>query len=154
MKDSNISNRILWIKALWNSFLALLIGFIVYMLPGLIVGFKMGFELSPKTKNKGEVGVQISEAVSKMYRESILLIVVAIIATGLAILWRSGIVSRGTGDKKLINGFLVSCFPSFIGLLYIFLIGFNVISILGILLFIGSGLLGGKFNRNRISVPS
>ena len=139
MKYSNISNRILWVKSLWNSFLALLIGFIVYMLPGLIVGFKMGFELGPKTKNKGE---------------SILLIVVGIIATSLAILWRSGIVSRGTGDKKLINGFLVSCFPSFIGLLYIFLIGFNVISILGILLFIGSGLLGGKFNRNRISVPS
>jgi len=152
MNDPNISNRILWIKALWNSFLALLIGFIVYMLPGLIVGFKMGFELGPKTKNKGEVGAQISEAVSKMYQESILLIVVGIIATSLAILWRSGIVSRGTGNKKLINGFLVSFFPSSIGLLYIFLISFNIISIAGIVLFIGSGLLGGTLHKNSTQV--
>lgn len=143
MNDSNLSNRILWIKALWNSFFALLIGFAVYMLPGLIVGLKMGFELGPKMKNSPEVSAQISETISGMYQENILLIVGSIIVTGLVILWRSRIVSRGTGDKKLINGFLVGFFPSFIGLLYIFISGFNIISVLGIVLFIGLGLLGG-----------
>lgn len=143
MNDSNLSNRILWIKALWNSFLALLIGFAVYMLPGLIVSFKMGFELGPKMKNSSEVSAQISETISVMYQKNKLLIVGYIIVTGLVILWRSRIVSRGTGDKKLINGFLVGFFPSFIGLLYIFIRGFNIISVVEIVLFIGLGLLGG-----------
>ena len=154
MKDANVSKRILWIKALWNSLLALLIGFVVYMLPGLIVGFKMGFELGLKTKDKGKVGVQISQAVSKMYQENVLLIIAAIIVTGLAIFWRSGIVNREPGDKKLINGFLVSLFPAFIGLLYIFSRGFNIISLAGIVLFIGSGLLGSRSYKNSNSVSS
>jgi phosphoglycerol transferase MdoB-like AlkP superfamily enzyme len=147
MNDSNLSNRILWIKALWNSILALLIGFVVYMFPGLIVGFKMGFELGPKTKNNPEVSAQISKTISEMYQENILFIIGSIIITGLAILWRSRIVSRGTGDKKLINGFLVGFFPLFIGLLYIGMRGFNIIAVVGIVLFIGLGLLGSMLHE-------
>jgi hypothetical protein len=142
MNDSIILNRILWLRALWNSFLVLLIGFVIYMLPGLVVGFKMGFELASKMKNNNQVGPQISEAVSKMYQENIIFIEVSIIVTVLAIFWRSRIVSRGTGNKKLINGSLVSSFPSLIGLTYVFLRGFNIVPVLGIVLFIGFGLLG------------
>ena len=147
MSNTNILNRILGIKALWNSFLALLIGFVVYMLPGLIVGFKMGFELGPKTENNSEVGARISATVSKIYQENVIFIVVSIIVTGLAILWRSKIVSRGTGDKKLINGILVGLVPSLIGLLYIFMRGFNIISVAGVLIFTGSGLLGAIIHK-------
>jgi len=147
MSDSNILNRILWIKALWNSFLALLIGLVVYMLPGLIVGFKMGFELGSKMKKNNQIGTQISEVVSKMYQENIIFIAVSIIITNLAIFWTSRIVSRVTGDKKLINGFLVGSFPSLIGLLYIFMRGFNLIAVVGILLFIAFGLLGIMSHR-------
>ena len=143
MNESNILNRIMWMKALWNSFLALLIGFVVYMLPGLVVGFKMGIELGSKMKNNYQVGSQISETVSRMYQENIIFIVVSIIVTCLAILWRSRIVSKGTGNKKLTNGFLVSSLPSLISLLYIFIRGFNIIPVLGIVLFIGFALLGG-----------
>ncbi|MEJ2196355.1 MAG: hypothetical protein P8X73_16050, partial [Ignavibacteriaceae bacterium] len=81
------------------------------------------------------------------YQENIIFIAVSIIITNLAIFWRSRIVSRGTGDKKLINGFLVGSFPSLIGLLYIFMRGFNLIAVVGILLFIGFGLLGIMSHR-------
>ena len=40
--------RILWLKSLLNSFLVWILGFIIFMVPGLIVSMKMGFELGLK----------------------------------------------------------------------------------------------------------
>ena len=142
MNNSNVLNKILWIKALWNSFLALIIGFVFYMLPGLIVGFKMGFELGPKMKDSPELSAQISETISGMYRENIWLTIGYILVTGLLIFWRSRKVSKGTGDKKYINGLIVGFLPAFIGLLYIFMRGFSLHSVAVIVVFLGLGLLG------------
>ena len=52
MNDSVTVNKILWGKALWKSTLALLISFVFYLLPGLIVGIKMGAELGPNSNKR------------------------------------------------------------------------------------------------------
>ena len=142
MDKPGVLNKILWIKGLWNSFLALMIGFVLYMLPGLIIGFKMGFELGPKIKDSSEVSTQISETISKMYSENHWLTIGYILVTGLLIFWRSAKVSRGTGDKKYINGLIVGFFPVLIALLYIFMMQLNWLSLVVIIVSLGSGLLG------------
>lgn len=143
MNDETAVNRILWIRALWNGFLALFLGFVLYMIPGLVLGFKMGFELGPKMKDSGEVGARISETISRMYQENIALMIGYIVITGLLILWRSRVVSRGTGDRKLINGLLVGIIPAFLSLIFVFTRGISVISVVEIAAFIGMGVLGG-----------
>jgi energy-coupling factor transporter transmembrane protein EcfT len=147
MKGSTFSNRILWMRTLWNGFLALILGIVLYMIPGIIIAFKMGFDLGPKLKNSQEVTTQISETISKMYQENAILTAGYIISTCLLILWRARVVTKGTGDKKLINGFLVGFIPALLGLLFIFTKGFNLISLVEIIVFIGSGLLGSTLQK-------
>jgi hypothetical protein len=136
-------NRIVWIKALWNGFLALILSFVLYMIPGLILGFKMGFELGSKMKDSGEMSARISETISRMYQENIVLMVGYIVITGLLILWRARVVSRGTVDRRLINGLLVGIVPAFLSLIFVFTRGISVISVIEIAAFIGMGILGG-----------
>ncbi len=107
----------------------------------------MGFELGPKMKDSGEVSARISEAISEMYHENIILTAGYIVLTGLLILWRSRLVSKGTGDKKLINGFLVGVIPALMGLIFIFTRGLNIISLIEIVTFIGLGLLGSTLGE-------
>lgn len=135
-------NKILWIKTLSNSLFALITGFVIYMLPGLIVGFKMGSELGPKMKDSSVLSAQISKTVSLMYSENLWLTIGYILLTSLLIFWRSLKVSRGTGDKKYINGLMVGSLPVVIALLYIFMMGFNWLGVIVIIISSGSGLLG------------
>ena len=142
MNDSIILNKIFWGKALWKSFLALVLGFVFYMIPGLIAGSRMGFELGPKMKNSPELSGKISETVSVMYQENIWINIGFIVLTGLLIFWYSRKVSKGTGDKKYINGLIVGSFPTLIGLISVIMMGLNIFFIALILVSLGSGLLG------------
>ncbi len=142
MDNSIVLNTILWGKALWKSFLALIIGFLFYMLPGLIVGFMMGIELGPKMKDSPEMSSKISETVSLMYQENIWINMGIIVLTSLLIFWYSRKVTKGTGDKKYINGLIVGSVPAFVGLMSVIMIGINIFFIAMILVSLGSGLLG------------
>ena len=142
MNDSIILNKILWGKALWKSFLALVLGFVFYMIPGLIVGFKMGFELGPKMKNSPELSFKISKSVSLMYQENIWLNIGFIVLIGLLIFRYARKVSKGTGDKKYINGLIVGSFPTSIGLISVIMMGINIFFIALILVSLSAGLLG------------
>ncbi|MFZ0453887.1 MAG: hypothetical protein WAM24_09035 [Ignavibacteriaceae bacterium] len=142
MDNSIVLNTILWGKALWKSFLALIIGFLFYMLPGLIVGFIMGIELGPKMKDSPEMSSKISETVSLMYQENIWINMGIIVLTSLLIFWYSRKVTKGTGDKKYINGLIVGSVPAFVGLMSVIMIGINIFFIAMILVSLGSGLLG------------
>ena len=139
MSDSIILNKILWMKALWKSFLALITGFAFYMLPGLFIGFKMGSELSTK----------ISEVISVMYQENVWINISFIVLTSLLIFWYSRKISKGTGDKKKINGLLVGSLPALIGLVSILMIKINIFFIAMILLSLGSGLIGSVIKEKK-----
>jgi len=149
MSDSIILNKILWMKALWKSFLALITGFAFYMLPGLIVGFKMGFELSPKMQDNPELSTKISEIISVMYQENVWINISFIVITSVLIFWHSRKISKGTGDKKKINGLLVGSLPALIGLVSILMIKINIFFIAMILLSLGSGLIGSVIEEKK-----
>lgn len=136
-------NKILWTRSILNGIVVLLAGFVLYLLPGLVLAFRMGFELGPKTKDTRETSARISSAVSQLYRDEIWLTVGFIIITGILILWRANSVAKRTGDKRLINGLIVGAVPGLIGLSFVFSAGFNLIALLEMVVFLGMGVLGG-----------
>ena len=147
MSSENVKNKILWIKATINGILAWIIGFIIYMIPGMIVATKMGFELGSKSSDSAAVSEHIGQTISTMYQNNYWLIIGFIVVTALLIFWRAISVSKSTGDKSLINGLLVSVFPVLFIVLIIFSKGFHFTSIIEIFVFIGVGYIGGYLNK-------
>lgn len=85
MEKEKSPSRNAWIKSLFNGLLAYFLGFAVYMLPGFIVSIKMGFTLGPQSNDPSAVSAEISQTISGMYRESVLLSVLIIVSVSLFI---------------------------------------------------------------------
>lgn len=147
MDNPTAMNQIRWSKSILNGIVVLVVGFILYLIPGLVLAFRMGFDLGPKVKNSQEVSTKIGHAVSQLYSDEIWFTIAFIIITGLLVLWRSSSVAKGTGNKKLINGLIVGAVPALIGLSFVFSAGFSLIALLEIIVFIGFGLWGGYLSK-------
>lgn len=147
MNSGDPKNRILWIKALFNGLLAWIIGFILLMLPAFVVAIKMGVNLGPKSKDPASLSNQISQKISSMYQDNLLLTVGFIIITALLIFWRAKNVAKGTGEKKITNGLIVPVFPVVLNLLFMISTGFDISSILGLIAFLGAGYAGGVYSK-------
>lgn len=145
MANGENNNNILWLKGLWNGILAWILGFIIYMLPAFVVAFKMGFELGPKSGNPAEVSEQISKAIPQMYQNNIWLSYGLIIVTSLLIFWRARKVIKKSSENQIINGLLVTAFPVFFSIFYNISRGFDLSSVLELILFIGAGYAAGYF---------
>lgn len=142
-----------WGKALWNSLLVTILGFIAYMIPAFYVAFKMAFELGPKLQNPAEVSRQISEAIPPLYQHNQLLVIGFIILTVLLILWRGRRIAAGTGDKSVINGLLVSSIPVLLTVVFIFSRGFQIRSLVEIIIYLLVGYMAGKLAKNTVPPP-
>ncbi len=143
VSNNMIEGRILWLKSLLNSFLVWILGFIIFMIPGLIVSMKMGFELGPKTRNPEVVSSQISSAISEMYSSSTLLMGFYAGLFCVLIFWRAWAVAKGTGDKRVVNGILVSTVPVLTSLAFAGFGGIDIYSVIEIILFLAAGAAAG-----------
>lgn len=146
MSVEAVKNDILWVKGLLNGVLAWILGFIIYMIPALVVAIKMGFELGPKSDDPSAVSEQISQTISEMYQNNLWLSLGFILVISLAILWRAKIVAKKAVNKTIYNGLLVAIFPLLFTMASIFSSGFEVTTVVEIILFIGAGYLGGYLN--------
>lgn len=133
----------LWFKAFLNGILAWIMGFIFYMIPGLVLAFRMGFQLGPQSEDPSAVSEQIGQSVSELYQENLLLSIGFIVVTSLLILWRARKIAQKNLNKKISNGLWIAAFPVLMGILFMFSWGLNVISIVEILAFITAGYGGG-----------
>lgn len=147
MKSRDKKNKILWIKALLNGILAWIIGFILYMVPAFVVAFKMAIELGPKSKDIASVSEQISQTIPGIYQDNLLLTVCFIIVTTLLIFWRAKTIAKGSGEKKIVNGVIVAVFPVVFSLLFMISTGFDILSILEVMVFVGAGFAGGFYSK-------
>ena len=136
-----------WGRALWNSLLVAILSFIAYLIPAFYVAFKMGFELGPKLHDPAEVSRQISEAIPPIYQHNQLLLIGFIILTTLLIFWRGRQVAAGTGEKSLINGLLVSSIPVLLTIMFIFTRGFQIRSLVEIIVYLLTGYAAGKMEK-------
>ncbi len=147
MSSRDSVNKILWIKALLNGLLAWFIGFIFLMLPAFVVAIKMGIDLGPKSEDPASLSKQISQTISAMYQDNLLLTVGFFIVTALLIFWRARNVAKGTGKNKIMNGLIVPVFPVVFNLLFMISTGFDASSILGLIAFLGAGYAGGFYSK-------
>ncbi len=143
VSNNMIEGRILWLKSLLNSFLVWILGFIIFMIPGLIVSMKLGFELGPKTRNPEVVSSQISSAISELYSSSTLLMGFYAGLFCVLIFWRAWAVAKGTGDKSIVNGILVSTVPVITSLGFTGIGGIDIYSVIEVILFLAAGAAAG-----------
>ena len=143
MVAENVKKNILWVKGLLNGIWALLLGFMLYMIPALVVGFKMGFELGPKSTDPGAVSEQISQTIRAMYQNSMALTIGFFVITALMIFWWARKVTVRSGSKTVVNGLLVAVFPVLLCLLFDMSTGFGLTTVLAIVLYVGAGYAGG-----------
>ncbi|MDD3716538.1 MAG: hypothetical protein PHX07_01755 [Candidatus Marinimicrobia bacterium] len=146
-KTKNPSGNV-WMKGLFNGLFAYILGFAVYMLPGIIISVKMGFTLGPQSNDPAALSADISQAISGMYSGSIPLAVLLIVFTSLFIIWRSRTVSKKYGGDAIRNGLFVSAVPVCLTLLFMITGGVDWISVLEIFVYPGAGYLSAVILRN------
>ena len=117
------------------------------MLPAFVVAIKMGINLEPKSEDPASLSKQISQTISAMYQDNLLLTVGFIIVTALLIFWRAKNAAKGTGEKKIINGLFVPVFPVVINLLFMISTVFDTSSIIGLIAFFGAGYAGRFYSK-------
>jgi len=147
MPATEVKDKILWVRAVLNGILAWVLGFIIYMIPALVVATKMGFELGPQSDDPAAVSEQISQAIPAIYESNPLLTIGFIIVTALLIFWRAKAVANATGNKRTINGLLVAVFPVLISVLFSVFTNVDFTSIIQVLLFFVAGFAGGYLSK-------
>lgn len=139
--------KILWVKGLLNGIWALLLGFMLYMIPALFVAFKMGFELGPTSTDPSALSTHISQSIQTMYQNSTGLLIGFIVVTALLIFWRVRKVVAKAEGRHVINGLLVAVFPLLIFIMFDISTGFGLTTVLAIVLYVAAGYAGGKWNQ-------
>jgi hypothetical protein len=148
MSDEN--RKFLWAKGLFNGIIAWVLGFVLYLVPAFVVAIKMGFELGPESDDPKAVSEKISQTISGMYQDNLVLTFGFIILTSLLILWRSKIVTSAALSNHIVNGLLVAVFPLLFSLVFMISTGFGFTSIIEFVLFLGAGYLGGYLSSVRV----
>lgn len=133
-----------WVKALLNGVIATVIGFVLYMIPGLFVGIKMGITLGPQLQDNAEVSRQISEAVTAMYRSSLVLWIAYAAIIAALVFWRARVVAKKAGAHGVLSGVLVGVVPAVIAVLFALFGSWGIRSFLDAAAFLVVGGLAGK----------
>ena len=140
-----------WGKALVNGLLAWILGFVIYMIPSVVVAFKMAFELGPQGVESSMISSQISQTISQMYRESIWLSIGYAAVIALLVYWRARVVARGTGTQRVAHGLLVAAIPVLLSLLSAAVIHLELASFVDAAIFCLAGYIGGRTAKETLS---
>ena len=146
MADTDGASRLRWWKALANGLLAWIIGFALYMIPSLVVAFKMGFELGPQGVDSSTISSQISQAISSMYRESLWLAMGYTVVVAMLVFWRARVVAKGTGTFGRAHGLLVGAIPALLSLLLLVVSQMDLSTALDVVVFLAAGYIGGRWS--------
>lgn len=139
------------LKALVNGLLAWILGFVVYMLPGIMIGMQMGYELGSQGIDRDDISRQISAAVGEFYRVNLSMRLAGVLCIALLIFWRAHVVSRGAGTMAVKRGLLVALVPAVIGSIWAMQYQFGIVEIVAIVAYIIAGVTGA---RRGASVPA
>ena len=146
MADTDGASRLRWWKALANGLLAWIIGFALYMIPSLVVAFKMGFELGPQGVDSSTISSQISQAISSMYRESLMLAIGYTLVVAVLVFWRARVVAKGTGTFGGAHGLLVGAIPALVSVISLVVSRMDLPTALEVLVFLAAGYIGGRWS--------
>ena len=140
-------NDILWVRAILNGVLAWLLSVVIFMIPAIVIAVQMGFELGPQADDSAEVSTRISETISALYKDNMLLTAGFLVLTALLIFWRARAVLKKATAEYLINGLLVAAFPVVLSLLSLFNKGFELTTLLEIVFYGGAAYTAVYFKK-------
>ena len=130
-------------KALLNGLLAWSIGFALYMVPALIVAFRLASEMGSRRQDSAAISGQISRKIATMYAGSSLLQVGLIVIVGLLVVWRAWAVAKGSEHGQLFIGLTVGAVPAVLTLVFLAFGGFGWVDIGAMLVYLFAGVTGG-----------
>jgi hypothetical protein len=140
---TNFSPKPSWVKDILNGFLAWLIAFLLYMVPSLVVGISMGFDLGPKLNDNAEVGRRIGQAIREMYQSNWYLHVGFTVVLAILVFWRAWIKTRHTAEKSILHGATVGISAAILVSLQMMPRGASTAAVVSAVVCIVAGLIGG-----------
>ena len=132
------------IRAILNGALAWALGFALYMLPGIGIGMKMGYELGVQGVEKDEIPRQIQATVQNFYHGNRIVGLAAACVMGLLIYWRAHVSSRDAGGFAMKHGLLVACVPVVVELLWSLKFRFDYVQAVAILVYAAAAIAGAR----------
>ena len=144
----------LWGRAILNGLMAWAIGFVLYLIPGLVVGFRMGFDLGPKLQDSSAVSQQIGQTVSAMYRENVYLMAAYMVVMAVLVFWRARAISRKSPGRGVINGAIVGAVPAVIAIVSLAAGKGNYLSVIEAVVYLLVGALSGNMRKDQPAVPT
>ena len=153
MADTDGASRLRWGKALANGLLAWIIGFALYMIPSLVVAFKMGFELGPQGVDSSTISSQIRQAISSMYRESLWLTIGYTLVIAILVFWRARVVAKGDGNLRGSAWTARRRHSGITALLALVVSRMDLSTVLEVFVFLAVGYIGGRRSGQPSSPP-
>jgi hypothetical protein len=141
--DSDSTPKPSWSKDILNGFLAWLFAFLAYILPSLVLGISMGFDLGPKLKDNAEVGRRITQAISEMYQSGWYLHVGFILVLAILVYWRASAKTRNITEKSILHGAAIGTTAAVLVILQMMSRGVGIYAVMAAGLCIVAGLIGG-----------
>jgi hypothetical protein len=136
-----------WWKGILIGFLCWLAAFVLYMLPSLVVGISMGFDLGPKLNDTVEVSRRISQNISAMYQSGWYLQLGFIIVLGCIIFWRASIGAPQLADNSVRHGLAIGVTAAILMTIQMLPYGVDIYMIVGALVCVVAGFAGGQQRR-------
>ncbi len=144
MTEEQITPPLRPFRALLNGLYAWVLGFILYILPGIGIGFRMGYDLGREGVEQAEISRQISVAAGQFYHTNPLVALVAALVMGGFVYWRAHVVSRGAGSRATARGVLVAAIPIVIDLIWAMRYHIGFVEVLAVALILAAGILGAR----------
>lgn len=144
MTDQPIVPPLRAVRALLNGLFAWALGFFLYILPGIGLGLRMGYDLGREGVEQAEISRQISIAASQFYHNNPWMGLIGAVVMGGFVYWRAHVVSRDAGARATVRGALVAAIPIVIDLLMALRYRIGVVEVLAVAVILACGILGAR----------
>lgn len=145
--DTIPSPRPSWLKDIWIGFLSWLLAFLLYMLPSLVVGISMGFDLGPKLNDNAEVSRRINQSISEMYHSGWYLHLGFIIVLGCIVFWRASVRTTQLAEKSILHGVTIGATAAALVIIQMIPYGAGMYMVIGAIVCLVAGVAGGRQRR-------
>ena len=145
--DTHPSVKYSWWKDILIGFLSWLFAFILYMLPGLVIGTSMGIDLGPKLNDSAEVSRRISQTISEMYQSKWYLHLGFIIVLGCIIFWRASVRTTQFAEKSMLHGITIGATAAVLVIIQMIPYGAGMYMAIGAVVCLVAGAAGSQQRR-------
>ncbi|MBK7256833.1 MAG: hypothetical protein IPI01_03240 [Ignavibacteriae bacterium] len=139
------------LRALLNGLVAVLLGWIIFLIPAFTIAISIGFDLGPQGVEQAEISRVISNRISELYRGSLLVQLGGTLIVALLVYWRARVCASGAGAHAVRTGLVVAVVPVIWDLISTAMTGAGIVAFLMPLGYVAAGYFGGAAKRARVT---